>query len=243
MTITAASLRAILKRHADPVNAAGAQRFFAGGVKTYGVHRERLDGIARDAVRALRVRGGLPAALRIADGLYRSQNMDDAALAARILARFGRDLGPDHFGRFDRWVDSLSDWASTDSLSTQVIGPIVRDHPDLIRRLAPWTTARHRWRRRAALVSLIPLARTGEHLDQVLAMTDRLLGDADDMVQKAAGWLLKEAARERGAEVIRYLVASRGRTTRLVLRYASEKLTPTQRARVLGTGAGRPPAQ
>jgi hypothetical protein len=31
MTITAASLRAILKQHADPVNAAGAQRFFAGG--------------------------------------------------------------------------------------------------------------------------------------------------------------------------------------------------------------------
>ncbi|MDR7419584.1 MAG: DNA alkylation repair protein [Armatimonadota bacterium] len=232
--VSAASLRAILKQHADPVNAAGAQRFFAGGVKTYGVHREQLDGIARDAVRALRRGGGLPAALRIADGLYRSHNMDDAALAVRILTKFGRDLGPEYFSRFDRWVDSLRDWASTDSLSTQVIGRVVREHPALIRRLGVWTRSPHRWRRRASLVSLIPLAHTGEHLDRIFTMAGRLLGDADDMVQKAVGWLLKEATRRRRREVIRYLVANRDRTTRLVLRYASEKLTPAERARVLG---------
>jgi len=96
-TVTTASLRAQLRAHADPKNAAGAQRFFAGGVKTYGVHRERLDAMTRDAVAALRKTGGLPVALRIGDGLYRSGNMDEAALAARIVARFQRALEPSHF--------------------------------------------------------------------------------------------------------------------------------------------------
>jgi 3-methyladenine DNA glycosylase AlkD len=233
MAISTTSLRALLRAHADPVNAAGAQRFFVGGVKTYGVHREKLDGMAREAAQALKSTGGLPAALRAADGLYRSGNMDEAALAARILVRFGRYLGPEHFPRFDHWVNSLNDWASTDSLSTGVIGPVIRDHPELIRRLSVWTRSNHRWRRRAALVSLIPLARTGERLSEIFAMTDRLLGDPDEMVQKGAGWLLKEATSKRAREVVAYLIAKRDLTTRLVLRYACEKLTPAQRARVL----------
>ena len=244
MTMSATSLRETLKAHADPANAEGAQRFFAGGVKTYGVRRELLDGIARDAVREVRAGGGLTAALRIADGLYRSKNMDEAALAARILVRFARHLTPTHFAAFDRWVNCLDDWASCDSLSTQVIGPVVRDHPGLIRRFIPWTRARHRWRRRAAMVALIPLARTGKGLPEIFAMTDRLLGDPDDMVQKGAGWLLKEATRHRADEVIAYLIVNREQTSRLVLRYASEKLTPAQRARVLGAPArgGRVPS-
>jgi 3-methyladenine DNA glycosylase AlkD len=233
--ISARSLRTTLRAHADPENAAGAQRFFVGGVKTYGVHREYLDGFAREAVASLKQRRGVAAALRIADSLYRSRNMDEAALAARILERFGRDLGPAHFPTFDRWINFLNDWASCDSLCTQVVGPVIRDHPALIRRVLPWTRSKHRWRRRAAAVSLISLARTGERLTNVFRIADRLLGDPDDMVQKGVGWLLKEATRQRAGEVITYLIANRDRTTRLVLTYAAEKLGPAQRARVLGT--------
>jgi 3-methyladenine DNA glycosylase AlkD len=239
MAPSATSLRAVLRAHADPANAAGAQRWFVGGVKTYGVHRETLDGLARRAAAELKAaratpRGGLPAAMRIAGGLYRSRNMDEAALAARILERFTPDVTPAHFAAFNRWVDTLNDWASTDSLCTQIIGPLVGDHPQLIRRLVPWTRSRHRWRRRAAAVSLIPLARTGQYLPEIFGIAGRLLGDPDDMVQKGVGWLLKEATRHRARDVVAYLVARRQKTTRLVLRYASEKLPPGQRHQVLG---------
>ncbi len=233
MPPSATSLRALLRAHADSKNAAGAQRWFVGGVNTYGVHREMLDGLARETAAALKASGGLPAALRIANGLYRSRNMDEAALAARILGRFTGDLTPAHFATFNRWVDCLDDWASTDSLCTQVIGQLVRDHPQLIRRLIPWTRSRHRWRRRAAAVSLIPVARTGERLREIFAIADWLIGDPDDMVQKGVGWLLKEATRLRAREVVNYLIARRDQTTRLVLRYACEKLPPAQRRRVL----------
>lgn len=241
MPVSVTSLRALLRAHADPVNAAGARRYFVDGVKTYGVRRALLDGFARDAVAALRptTRSGLPAALRIAGGLYRSGNMDEAALAVRILQRFGRHLTPAHFSIFDKWVGFLNDWASCDSLCCQLIGPLVRDHPTLIRRLVPWTRSRHRWRRRAAAVSMIPLARTGERLPEILDMVDWLLGDADLMVQKGVGWLLKEATKKQAGEVVTYLAANRDRTTRLVMRYACENLSPAHRRRVLGTP--RPP--
>jgi 3-methyladenine DNA glycosylase AlkD len=233
--VTAGSLRALLRAHADPANAAGAQRFFAGGVKTYGVRRQRLDAMTRDAVAALRTSGGLPAALRIAASLYRSGNMDEAALAARILARFQRKLGPEHFATLDRWVGWLRNWASCDSLCGQLLGPLIRRHPELVKPIVPWTRARHRWRRRASVVSLIPLARHGERLPPILKIADRVLGDKDDMVQKGVGWLLKEATRGQPDVIVRYLPARRTRTSRLVLRYACELLPPAKRARVLKT--------
>ena len=53
------------------------------------------------------------------------------------------------------------------------------------------------------------------------------------MVQKGVGWLLKETYPKRPAEVVRFLLARRKKTTRLVLRYAAEKLTAADKARVL----------
>ncbi|MGH2403351.1 MAG: DNA alkylation repair protein [bacterium] len=239
--ITAASLRATLRAHADPAHAAGAQRYFVDGVKTYGVHRETLHRLSREAAAALKAAPGgktgvgLTRALEIGDRLFRSGNLDEASVATRIVERFSRGVTPAHLARFDRWVDSLRDWASCDALCGELIGPLVRDHPQLISRIAPWTRSGHRWRRRAAAVSLIPLARTGEHLPAIFRVADRLLGDDDLMVQKGVGWLLKEATRRRAPEVVAYLIGNRSRTSRLVLRYASEKLPAVQRRRVLGS--------
>ncbi len=221
------------------MNAAGARRYFVDGVKTYGVHREFLHRLARDTAAGLKTNspeggGGLPAALRIGDGLFRSGNMDEAAVATGIVARFQRHLTPAHFATLHRWVDGVQDWASCDSLCGDLIGPLIREHPQLIGRVVPWTRSRHRWRRRAAAVSLISLARTGERLPEILRVADRLLGNPDVMVQKGVGWLLKEATRRRADAIVAYLVNKGPNTSRLVLRYASEKLSPAQRRRVLG---------
>jgi 3-methyladenine DNA glycosylase AlkD len=57
--------------------------------------------------------------------------------------------------------------------------------------------------------------------------------DEDDMVQKGVGWLLKETYPKRPSDVVRFLLANRTKTTRLVLRYAAEKMTAADKARVL----------
>ena len=58
--------------------------------------------------------------------------------------------------------------------------------------------------------------------------------DEEDMVQKGVGWLLKEQSAHHPDEVVDYLERWAGTTSRLVLRYASEKLPPERRREVLG---------
>ena len=140
-----------------------------------------------------------------------------------------RHLTPAHFHTVDLWVDLLTNWANTDGLSAWIIASIVKKDPSLTDRLLEWTTSENRWRRRAAAVSLVPIARKGDMLNQVFQIADRLMSDGDDMVRKGGGWLLKEASKEHPQESRDYLLQWREEASALVLRYPSEKLPKEMR--------------
>ena len=69
------------------------------------------------------------------------------------------------------------------------------------------------------LASLLQEAKAGRHTDFIFEVAEALRGDADDMVQKGVGWLLKEAypnARGAGFSVAgsQHPVVSRGQCLR-----------------------------
>jgi len=127
----------------------------------------------------------------------------------------------------DEWVDFLNNWANTDHFTTHHISECIKDDPSLVEQLIKWTGSDNRWRRRASAVTMVPMARKGEMLEDVFRIADHLMVDRDDMVQKGVGWMLKEASKEHPTEIHRYLLKWRKKTSGLTLRYASEKL-PTE---------------
>jgi len=225
-------IRAELRRRASPEGVEKAKRFFRGPIEVYGLSTSEETEIVRRFYP--RLKGDLPLALEVASELIGSRVLEEASIGVRLLRRMTRLFTPGLFDVFDGWVDHLTNWANTDGLSTWLIAETVRLDPSLVGRLLDWTGSENRWRRRAAAVSLVPIVRRGEMLEQVFEIADHLMADGDDMVQKGVGWLLKEASREHPDEVRGYLLRWRGETSALVLRYASEKL-PRER-RVLKTG-------
>lgn len=220
-------IRAEIKRRASPENGELARRFFVEPVKTYGLRAGQI----QEVVRLIypEVRGSLSLALDVAEELMESRVLDEASVGIRLLKRMTRLFTPELFEVFDGWVDYLTNWANTDALSTWLISETVRLDPGLVEHLIPWTASENCWRRRAAAVSLVPIARKGEMLKEVFMIADRLMTDEDDMVQKGVGWLLKEASREHPVEVRDYLLRWREEAPALVLRYASEKLPRDKR--------------
>jgi 3-methyladenine DNA glycosylase AlkD len=67
-------------------------------------------------------------------------------------------------------------------------------------------------------------------LDAVFERADALLTDADVMVQKGYGWMLKEASNYYPEAVFKYVMNNRRDMPRTALRYAIEKLAPALRA-------------
>jgi 3-methyladenine DNA glycosylase AlkD len=171
---------------------------------------------------------------RLCSALFASRKHEEGALVCYLYRRFARQCGAREFVLFTRWLDRYVDnWGLTDGLSLWLLGASIANDATLIDKLDSWTRSRNRWKRRAAAVSLVYSAKRGEHTRAILRIATPLIEDGDDMVQKGVGWLLKETYPKKPAEVVRFLIANRANTSRLVLRYAAEKMTSADKARVL----------
>ena len=103
---------------------------------------------------------------------------------------------PEDFAVFERWVDQYVDnWAKCDTLCNHTLGSFVEMYPQFVDSLAVWARSENRWLRRASAVTLILPARKGLFLKEVFEISDILLTDKDDMVQKGYGWMLKETSK------------------------------------------------
>ena len=222
MSDLAERMVAEIRDASDPEKEAQLRRYFREPIETHGLTSQQSKDIASKYYPE--VKGDLEAAMSLTEELMSRRNLSYSSVALRVLERFSRQLEPSHFPVFDDWVKYLTNWATTDHLCTKIIVEAVKKDPGLVERLLEWTGSDNRWRRRAAAVSLVPLARRGEMLGDVFRVADRLMTDGDDMVQKGVGWMLKEASKRHPEEVRTYLLRWREESPVLILRYASEKL-------------------
>ena len=110
---------------------------------------------------------------------------------------------------------------------------MVAAKPARTRNVFRWLKSPNRWRRRAACVALIRGARAKMFFPEITKLSNLLLADEDDMVQKGLGWLLRETAKFDAGRTVPYLMKIRGHAPRLVLRTACETLPPAVRKRIL----------
>ncbi len=223
-----------LSAHADPVFAAGQQRFFLGTASTCGVRTVHLNALVPLVYREVKK---WEAADRdqLMEALWKQRKLEPGVLVCHVYRRFAKSCGVREFDLFEGWLDRyVTNWAHTDGLSSWLLAACIGNVPELRHRLPPWAKSNNRWKRRSAAVSLLQEAKHGRHLKDVLAMAASLLKDRDDMVEKGVGWLLKEAYPARPREVVEFLEKRGHEATRFTLRYAAEKMTATDRARVLG---------
>ena len=87
-----------------------------------------------------------------------------------------------------------------------------------------WAKSDRRFVKRAAAVTLIIPARKGLFLQDIFEIANTLLLDADDLVQKGYGWMLKAASESNQKEVFEYVMSKKEIMPRTSLRYAIEKM-------------------
>jgi 3-methyladenine DNA glycosylase AlkD len=75
--------------------------------------------------------------------------------------------------------------------------------------------------------------REQQFFPEVVRLSNQLLNDTDDMVQKGLGWLLRETAKANPKRTVPYLMKIRKTAPRLVLRTACETLPVASWKRVL----------
>jgi 3-methyladenine DNA glycosylase AlkD len=77
------------------------------------------------------------------------------------------------------------------------------------------------------------MARKGERLDAAYGVAASLLGDREDLIHKAAGWLLREAGKTDSIKLETFLLTHGPKVPRTTLRYAIERMPEKKRRRIL----------
>ena len=89
------------------------------------------------------------------------------------------------------------------------------------------------WERRTSIVSTAYFIRKGE-LDDTYKIAELLLGDKEDLVHKATGWMLRFAGDKDRPRLLKFLDQHAANMPRVALRYTIEKLDKKQRDHYLG---------
>lgn len=84
------------------------------------------------------------------------------------------------------------------------------------------------WEQRIGMVSTMQFIRHGQTAD-TYAIADILLGHKHDLIQKAVGWLLREAGKRNPDELRQWLRPRAHTMPRTMLRYAIEKFPESER--------------
>jgi 3-methyladenine DNA glycosylase AlkD len=222
---------------ARPAGSFDATRYFRGdhGLKFYNVGTNRVRALARGVHAATKDRWTVEDAMGVADVLMRDPHLETKSVGLELVARYRKSFTPALLARWKGWLSAnlSANWATTDTLCGLLIGPLLVDHPAQAARLRTWSRDRNMWVRRASAVALIPSVRRGVALDLAYEVAAELHADREDLIQKAVGWMLREAGKTDSVRLERYLLANGSSIPRTTLRYAIERFAEAKRRSIL----------
>jgi 3-methyladenine DNA glycosylase AlkD len=171
------------------------QWFFKDEIKSHGWYTADLRRAAVRFRREVRKERGLDFLIEVADRLFSGSVLEEKIVAVFLLENLDREFRDTEFRLFENWLDRISSWADHDALVHDLIAPMIASKPTRAKTVFRWAKSADRWHRRAACVALIRGSRAKMFFPEITKLSDFLLADQDDMVQKGLGWLLRETAK------------------------------------------------
>jgi 3-methyladenine DNA glycosylase AlkD len=217
-----------LKAHADPAQAKFLRSYLGSPLPVLGVRAPEL----REVARSIRGRfgpapaGRLPVLLR---ALWNGTWFEERAVAIELLVAYPDRNDDRTFRLADRWVDSATGWALSDSLAAGPIARMVAAEPGRFNELLHWTRSSNLWRRRAATYALHDWVRAGD-LDRPFRLLERLVSDREFWVQRAVGTWLRECWKKDRPRTERFLRRHARALSRVAITVATERAPKRFRA-------------
>lgn len=228
----AAEIQKELARLADPQTASISRRFFKTGPGEYAAG-DLFRGIRVPVLRRLSKEYQsitLPEAQR----LLKSPFHEDRLLALLLLIhRYAKGDETTRSKIYQIYLKNtrfINNWDLIDSSAEHIVGAFLWDRGrNPLYRLAQSNSP---WERRIAVMATFHFIKRGE-FSETLKIARVLLTDSEDLIHKAAGWMLREIGRRDLKAEEEFLRVNYKRMPRVMLRYAIEKFPEEKRVQYL----------
>ena len=226
--MTAAEVRKKLKSLASPKVAQSSAWFFKTGPGQYG-EGDVFIGVRVPTLRTLAREFQALSLLEI-EALLHSQVHEERLLALLVLVRISakaddgkRKVLYDFYLANTRHVNN---WDLVDSSAPFLVGAYLQDRSR--KPLYKLAKAVSLWERRIAIIATQHFIRNDDFAD-TLKIGQMLLGDKEDLIHKAVGWMLREVGKRDEATLEAFLGLHAGAMPRTMLRYAIERFPVAKR--------------
>ena len=217
---------------ADPSQVEGLSRFFKTGPGEYGEGDKFLGikvPVTRDVVKRVWGEVSEPALEECIASEYHEVRLAALLTLVAIFKHSKKDISRqrhciDFYLSHTRYINN---WDLVDLSCYPLLGEWLLDKD----RSLLYNLARNGdsiWEQRIGIVSTMAFVRKGQTAD-TYAIADILLHHPHDLIQKAVGWLLREAGKRDEAALKSYLEPRYQSMPRTMLRYAIEKFSDSDR--------------
>jgi 3-methyladenine DNA glycosylase AlkD len=225
-SVTLREIRRDVRALADPRRAAVLQSFFKTGPGEYGEGDVFL-GLTVPQVRGL-VRRYRETPLDVCGTLAASKFHEERLLALLLLVdRFNRGIDRALVYRtYLGLTPHINNWDLVDASAEHILGGWLEG-----RSLAPlrtWAASKNLWVRRMSILTTFHFIKKGR-FEPTPDVARRLLGDPEDLLHKAVGWMLREVGKRDKGTLAAFLERHHRKMPRTTLRYAIERFPERER--------------
>lgn len=219
-----------LQQLASPAYAQKCKRFFKTGPGEYAEHDQFL-GIRVPELRALCKAYRTSLTLQDCCALLQSKWHEHrlfALLAMVELYQRGEAAQKQTVvDKYFAYKAHINNWDLVDASAYKIPGPWFynKDRTPLHKMIKSTSL----WERRIPVLSTFYYIKQND-LDDTYRYAIELLNDKEDLIHKATGWMLREAGKRDHQRLLNFLTEHHAQMPRVMLSYATEKLTKTQKA-------------
>jgi 3-methyladenine DNA glycosylase AlkD len=228
----AEEIRAFCIAHADAKQVAKYARFFREGYDAFGVPQRVFEKQREIWLDTYRGELGLAGFLDLGSILIKTGKYEEASYGITFIIPFKKEWTKETFQRAACWLEQgICNWAHTDILCGEVLNPCLKEKIVSVSDMKDWRKSGSRWKRRAVPVSLLAFAKVPEKTASLLKFIRPMMLDEERVVHQGLGWFLREAWKVNPRDVEPFLLEWKDSAPRLIFQYATEKMTPKQKAR------------
>jgi 3-methyladenine DNA glycosylase AlkD len=226
--MTARKVQDQLRSLSSPEAAALAARFFKTGPGQYGEGDVFLGLRAAELHKLAKEHRALSFdELRL---LLRSEIHEDRLLALLILgvraSKSDEATKKEVYELYLAHTQHINNWDLVDASAREIVGGYLADKSR--EPLYLLAASQNLWERRISIVATHYFIRQNDFVD-TLRVAERLLGDREDLIHKAVGWMLREVGKKHQPTLEAFLRRHAKTMPRTMLRYAIERFPETIR--------------
>lgn len=218
--------------NADAENAVKSQRFFKEPHEFYGLSSPQITLKVKELLIVPGI--NLSIVVQATHTLIKSPKYEVPAFGLLLINGLGKQFTQETFATISSWYTvGIDNWAHADALGMMVLPQFMLKGVININAFKPWITSPYKFQRRSVPVTLIKVLKNNKTTDfkPYFTFIEPLMTDKEREVHQGVGWFLREAWKIQPEPTEEFLLKWKDTAPRLIIQYATEKMTKENKER------------